>query len=332
MTTADPVTFGIMLTARRRGDATEEDVLAACADLTALAEDVGLDEVWVTEHHFTPDIVSPSALALAAYLLGRTSRITVGTAVTLLNLHAPVHVAEQALLLDRLSGGRFALGVGRARPGLAFEELGRTDGGGREAMVTALDALLTALRGTTAGGRAVVPSPRGPGRPEVLLATSSPSTVDVAAARGLRMLQNVDADPHVRAHMAGLHGSSEHACTVYAALTESPGDALRLARNGARELASALRANPANSLPEVTDLVDHIARRLLEWHPIGDATTCATRLADDVARSGCGRVLLRFDLAHDHRETRRSIVGFADCVLPQVRARLAGAEVTHAAG
>ena len=41
-----------------------------------------------------------------------TSTITIGTAATVLPLRHPLHVAKSALTLDRLSGGRFVLGIG----------------------------------------------------------------------------------------------------------------------------------------------------------------------------------------------------------------------------
>ena len=62
--------------------------------------------------HFIPYGVCPSAVTMSGFLLGRTTRLRVGTAVSLLPLHHPVHLAEQAALLDHLSGRRFCRGVG----------------------------------------------------------------------------------------------------------------------------------------------------------------------------------------------------------------------------
>src|SRR6478609_801002 len=47
---------------------------------TEVAEESGLDSVWLAEHHFVPYGVCPSAVTLAALLLGRTRRIRPGTA------------------------------------------------------------------------------------------------------------------------------------------------------------------------------------------------------------------------------------------------------------
>ena len=42
-----------------------------------VAEEAGLDAVWLAEHHFVPYGTCPSAITLAALLLGRTRRIRV---------------------------------------------------------------------------------------------------------------------------------------------------------------------------------------------------------------------------------------------------------------
>ncbi|GAA1150131.1 LLM class flavin-dependent oxidoreductase [Streptomyces hebeiensis] len=91
---------------------------------TEVAEASGLDSVWLAEHHFVPYGVCPSAVTLAGVLLGRTHRIRVGTAVSVLpNVH-PVALGEQAALLHLLSGGRFTLGVGRGGPWVDLEVFG----------------------------------------------------------------------------------------------------------------------------------------------------------------------------------------------------------------
>ena len=60
-----------------------------------VAEEAGLDSVWLAEHHFVPYGVCPSAVTLAALILGRTRRLRVGTAVSVLpNVH-PVALGEQ---------------------------------------------------------------------------------------------------------------------------------------------------------------------------------------------------------------------------------------------
>jgi len=75
-------------------------------------EDLGYDGVLCTEHHSLSMVSGSPHLLLAAAAM-RTSRVSLGTAVTVLPLYNPVRVAEEAGLLDQLSNGRFRLGIGR---------------------------------------------------------------------------------------------------------------------------------------------------------------------------------------------------------------------------
>src|SRR6266536_1091299 len=96
---------------------TQAHALGGAVDYALAAERAGLTSAWVAEHHFISYGVCPSALALAANLLGRSHRLEVGTAVCMLANRHPVALAEETALLDHLSGGRFHLGVGRGGPG-----------------------------------------------------------------------------------------------------------------------------------------------------------------------------------------------------------------------
>jgi alkanesulfonate monooxygenase SsuD/methylene tetrahydromethanopterin reductase-like flavin-dependent oxidoreductase (luciferase family) len=88
------------------------------------AEEQGFDGVTVTEHH-APLMTCPSPHLLLAAAAMRTTRIRLGTAVTVLPLYSPIRVAEEAGTLDLLSGGRFELGIGRGVPGEAQIAAGR---------------------------------------------------------------------------------------------------------------------------------------------------------------------------------------------------------------
>ncbi len=87
------------------------EVLADSLAQMRLAEDVGLDEVWITEHHFLRSGYVGSVLPYAAAAATATRRIRIGVSVALAPLYDPVRLAEDAAFVDVLSGGRHDLGI-----------------------------------------------------------------------------------------------------------------------------------------------------------------------------------------------------------------------------
>jgi len=68
----------------------------------------------LTEHHGTPLAVTPSPHLMLAAAAQRTSRLRLGTLITIVSLYHPMRIIEEAVTLDQLSSGRLNLGVGRA--------------------------------------------------------------------------------------------------------------------------------------------------------------------------------------------------------------------------
>ncbi|MER6598517.1 LLM class flavin-dependent oxidoreductase [Streptomyces parvus] len=234
---------------------------------TEAAEESGLDSVWLAEHHFVPYGVCPSATTLAALLLGRTRRIRVGTAVSVLPNHHPVALAEQAALLHLTSGGRFSLGVGRGGPWVDLEVFGGGLDAYENGFPEALDLVLDWLRAPRVAGRgerfgfrevAVVPRADellvgradtgpgavgpGPSGPETVVACTSPKSVRLAAARALPMLLGMHCGDEEKAEMVALWRTAAreaghppevvegaaHVSAGVAQIADGPGDATEL--------------------------------------------------------------------------------------------------------
>jgi len=77
-----------------------------------LAETLGYDTFFCAEHHFHEYGVVPDPAVMLAALSQRTSRIRLGSAISILTFHDPRRVAESYAMLDTLSGGRLVFGVG----------------------------------------------------------------------------------------------------------------------------------------------------------------------------------------------------------------------------
>src|SRR5262245_26270536 len=92
-------------------EVTHAQLYADMLEQAQLIESAGLDSMWLSEHHFAGDGYMPSVIPIAAALLARTSRITVATDRLAASLHHPVRLAEDAIALDLMSGGRFVLGL-----------------------------------------------------------------------------------------------------------------------------------------------------------------------------------------------------------------------------
>ena len=89
-----------------------------------LAEEIGMDSVWLTEHHFDGAAAHAEPVVFAAAIAARTERIKIGFAVIELAFHHPVLLAAQTALLDNLSHGRLIVGLGRGSAFNHYEYIG----------------------------------------------------------------------------------------------------------------------------------------------------------------------------------------------------------------
>jgi len=98
-----------------------------------LAEDLGFESIWLTEHHFWYDGYCPSLAVALGAMAAATRKIRVAAGVLLLPMHDPLRVAEQIAVADIVSNGRVILGVGNGYRDVEFDGFGlkRKDRGAR---------------------------------------------------------------------------------------------------------------------------------------------------------------------------------------------------------
>jgi probable F420-dependent oxidoreductase len=129
------VHFGVILP--NYGTGSSPDAIRGVAEL---AEELGFDSVWATEHIIVgPEAVDPygrvyDPLVTLGWIAGWTERIGLGTSIVLVPLHNPIHLAKEVATLQELSGGRVTLGVGMGWHRDEFEFMGvEFEGRGRRA-------------------------------------------------------------------------------------------------------------------------------------------------------------------------------------------------------
>ncbi|MGW0703136.1 LLM class flavin-dependent oxidoreductase [Streptomyces sp. NPDC002867] len=313
-----------------------------------VTEESGLDSVWLAEHHFVPYGVCPSAVTLSALLLGRTRRIRVGTAVSVLPTAHPVALGEQAALLHLTSGGRFTLGVGRGGPWVDLEVFGAGPAAYESGFPESLDLLMRWLREPRVGADgeryafrevAVVPRPDEliggpPGGPEVVVACTSPKSVKLAAERGLPMLLGMHCGDEEKAEMVALWRTHARACgrspdEIVAAGHVSAG-VVQIADRAADATETLVKAMPGwlKRGLEAHVTVDGRPRTMRDplaytellcaLHPVGPPRLAADRLAATAERTGITRFALLAEGSGDLAATEENVRRLGAEVLPQL--------------
>lgn len=199
--------WGIFLIGPVEPHENHTDVIKNSVAYARAAEEMGYDDIWVLEHHFTGYGICGSPMTMAAYVLGNTRRVKVGTAIAVLPLEHPLRLAESVALLDNMSNGRFLFGVGRGLFVKDFKVFGGDMGYSREHLEESVDIILDAWRNghCKSAGKfhtfddvEVFPRPLTKPHPPVYTAVSSPSSIEWAARHGFPLLLSHFQDDETR--------------------------------------------------------------------------------------------------------------------------------------
>lgn len=153
--------------------------------------------MWTPEHHFTDYQLTPNVPQFLSWVAGQTSRLRLGTMVSVLPWHDPIRVAESFTMLDHLSGGRSLLGIGRGLGRAEFDGFQVEMGKSRrlfteytEAITSALETGVLEYAGEvyTQPRVEIRPEPRGSFRGRTFASAVSPESIDLMARLGIGLM------------------------------------------------------------------------------------------------------------------------------------------------
>ncbi|MFI9510809.1 LLM class flavin-dependent oxidoreductase [Nocardia sp. NPDC052566] len=294
-----------------------------------LAERLGYDVAWVAQHHVDPaEGGLPSPFVFLAHAAARNTRIRLGTAIVTLGLEDPIRAAEDAAVLDTLSGGRLELGFGSGGSKSSFDLFGVPGAERQRVYAEKLARITEALDGSDLiPGRRLHPPAEGL-RNRTWQATFSVAGAERAgrAGAGLLLSRTQPRDPaapdaridevqrplidaYLDALPTGVAPRIGASRSVFVA--DDREEALRQAHRGAIRFLDHLRTA---GTPELAETVDDVLRDSY----IGTPDDVAARLAADVAASAGDLIVQIHPVDPDQRASLRSIELIATKVAPQL--------------
>jgi len=290
------------------------------------AEANGYNTAWVAQHHFNGSEGGlPAPLVFLAHAAAKTTRIRLATGIITLPLEQPVRVAEDAAVLDALSGGRLEIGVGSGGTPTSFTAFGQDSTNRSATFGDHLAILRTAWRGDELDGGSVIypPAPAlsdriwqatfstsggaraGAASDGVMLSRTQPRSEDHPRA-SLSALQEPIIDAYLGALPSGTLPRIGGSRSLFVA--DDRGEARRFAEAGLRSHAGQFGTHPSDSLDELI--------RAFDVH-VGTPDDVITSLAADTALARATDIIFQVhsvDPPHEH--ILRSIELTAQLVAP----------------
>lgn len=192
--------FGLFYLFSDFGDIPQDQIFNEVLEEIEYGEELGFDSVWLPEHHFAVYGMLGNPLTMAAAISQRTHQMKIGTAIMVLPFQHPLRIAEDAALVDALSGGRLMLGVGRGYQPPEFKGFGVPQENSRSMFLESFEILKRALSGEKFSYEGahwqiqepteVFPKAIQKPHPPFYMAAVSPSSYEFAAKFGISLLRS----------------------------------------------------------------------------------------------------------------------------------------------
>jgi probable LLM family oxidoreductase len=320
----------------------QAQVLRHVVEEAVVADRVGIDAFSVGEHHRADFAISAPEVVLAA-IASRTSRIRLGSAVTVLSTDDPVRVFQRFSTIDAVSNGRAEITVGRGSftesyPlfGFDLQKYEQLFEERLDLFVRLLDQKPVTWMGETRSSlsQVLVHPPVEKGRLRTWVGVGgSPQSVVRAARHGLPLMLAIIGGPPARfGAYVELYKKS---------LSELGKPELPIGVHSPGHIAATDDQAKDELWPHYRDMINRIGRER-GWSPIGrdhfereiesgslyvgSSDTVATKIASTIKTLG----IVRFDLKYangtmPHDALVRSIELYGTEVLPKVRTLLSAA-------
>jgi alkanesulfonate monooxygenase SsuD/methylene tetrahydromethanopterin reductase-like flavin-dependent oxidoreductase (luciferase family) len=192
--------WGIYLNPQTPGPDDDGRIIDEVLGHTDLAERLGASHVWLTEHYFTGYNAFSDPMLLAAAITQRNKRLRIGFSVSIAPFAHPIRFVTQCNLLDRLSGGRFTIGVGAGNSPDEYAGWGLDREQRHERMNELMDVAERAWNAPPEGfdyhgehfngsvrGR-MIPAPVQKPHPLIAYATATPERLRMVGSKGWALL------------------------------------------------------------------------------------------------------------------------------------------------
>jgi alkanesulfonate monooxygenase SsuD/methylene tetrahydromethanopterin reductase-like flavin-dependent oxidoreductase (luciferase family) len=348
------VKFGLFFQAPEAPGQSHAERYREVLDLVALADTLGFHVAWLAELHFGGAFsLLSNPLMVVPVIAQRAPRIRIGTAVSLLPLHHPLALAEQAATADLLSGGRLELGIGRGSIPSQFHGFGVPVSENRARFDEALAIIRLAWtrervrfhgRFYQVDDVSVVPRPQQRPHPPIRVAVHSAESFAHIGDKGLPIYSGTTTTPlpqlreytalyRERLAAAGHAWQPEQMALMLPVHVGDTGGAARDAmRPGVRKyyqnleaIFSALPESYADHLPRLKIIRDTLAdlpyeKFFRDQAVFGDSAEVIDRLQAAIEEFSLSQVICWFDQGSmlPRPEVERVMRRFADQVMPKL--------------